>query len=652
MSTVSSDSEFGRNGRILTFYSYKGGTGRSMSLANIAWILAMNGHRVLMIDWDLEAPGLHRWFGPLLEDPELQDSRGVIEFFTDFREGSQIERMRRSKDLPPDEQWFSRYADLAGLAVGVDFQFPDDGCLHLVPAGRQTVDYALLVQAFDWHAFYEKAGGGIFLEAVKKRLRSEYDFILIDSRTGISDTAGICTVQMPDDLVVCFTMNRQSILGARDVCRAAEQQRVKPDGSPGLRIWPVPMRVEMAEKERLDNARGLMRREFAGVSWQLNRRQRREYWQDIEVLYVPYYACEETLATLSDTPGLSNTLLHAMEQIAGKIVGWCDTNGVNGDLWERMPCTYTDDSSRLAAFRKYSAAAPEVARGKQRALRNIVIVYSCNDVPAVEIEHAATVIERTFPQFSVFHDARLKIGERWQEKWERAIEACDVAIVLCGRALLEGSWSDDFPVAEFAQRLAATDSVTVIPVAGFGVTLRELPAYLRGIRGISLDSMFADSERVWESVNWRGVSGGQFGSVLCKILESRVDTTAEGDFASKLAAAVVDPEDPNKGRFGGVSQRNGSQLTAEVHQLSGNWWEVVLTVKTHVTAEPGASAVFYLHPTFRNPVREVALEDGIATLVVRAWGSFTVGVVLAGGRQQLELDLAELPNVSQSFIER
>ncbi|MFN6150068.1 MAG: pYEATS domain-containing protein, partial [Planctomyces sp.] len=67
---------------------------------------------------------------------------------------------------------------------------------------------------------------------------------------------------------------------------------------------------------------------------------------------------------------------------------------------------------------------------------------------------------------------------------------------------------------------------------------------------------------------------------------------------------------------------------------------------------PGASAVVDLHPTFRNPVREVALEDGIATLVVRAWGSFTVGVVLAGGRQQLELDLAELPNVSQSFIER
>ena len=49
-----------RNGRIVTFYSYKGGTGRSMALANVAWILASNGTRVLTIDWDLEAPGLHR----------------------------------------------------------------------------------------------------------------------------------------------------------------------------------------------------------------------------------------------------------------------------------------------------------------------------------------------------------------------------------------------------------------------------------------------------------------------------------------------------------------------------------------------------------------------------------------------------------------
>jgi Mrp family chromosome partitioning ATPase len=62
--------------RVVTFYSYKGGTGRSMALANVAWILASAGYRVLAIDWDLEAPGLHRYFHPFLRDKELsgQDS--------------------------------------------------------------------------------------------------------------------------------------------------------------------------------------------------------------------------------------------------------------------------------------------------------------------------------------------------------------------------------------------------------------------------------------------------------------------------------------------------------------------------------------------------------------------------------------------------
>jgi MinD-like ATPase involved in chromosome partitioning or flagellar assembly len=57
-------------GRIITFYSYKGGTGRSMILANVAWILASNGKRVLILDWDLEAPGLHHYLRPYLIDPD------------------------------------------------------------------------------------------------------------------------------------------------------------------------------------------------------------------------------------------------------------------------------------------------------------------------------------------------------------------------------------------------------------------------------------------------------------------------------------------------------------------------------------------------------------------------------------------------------
>src|SRR4051794_39095955 len=52
---------------IYTFYSYKGGVGRTMALANVAEVFYRAGLRVLMVDWDLESPGLERYF------PEQQE---------------------------------------------------------------------------------------------------------------------------------------------------------------------------------------------------------------------------------------------------------------------------------------------------------------------------------------------------------------------------------------------------------------------------------------------------------------------------------------------------------------------------------------------------------------------------------------------------
>src|ERR1700760_237445 len=50
---------------IVTFYSFNGGVGRSMALANVAEILADWGYRVIMCDWDLEAPGLESYMTSL-----------------------------------------------------------------------------------------------------------------------------------------------------------------------------------------------------------------------------------------------------------------------------------------------------------------------------------------------------------------------------------------------------------------------------------------------------------------------------------------------------------------------------------------------------------------------------------------------------------
>ena len=42
---------------IYTFYSFKGGVGRSMAMASVAYLMATRGLRVLTVDFDLEARG-------------------------------------------------------------------------------------------------------------------------------------------------------------------------------------------------------------------------------------------------------------------------------------------------------------------------------------------------------------------------------------------------------------------------------------------------------------------------------------------------------------------------------------------------------------------------------------------------------------------
>src|SRR4051794_6146130 len=114
--TTSADT--GRAGKIITFYSYKGGTGRSMSLANVAWVLASAGHRVLTIDWDLEAPGLHRYFDPFLSDKSLERSTGIIDFVRDFATAAVA-----VTPSAPAQNWYEGYSDLLAHATALDWKF-------------------------------------------------------------------------------------------------------------------------------------------------------------------------------------------------------------------------------------------------------------------------------------------------------------------------------------------------------------------------------------------------------------------------------------------------------------------------------------------------------------------------------------------------
>ena len=297
------------DGQIVTFYSYKGGTGRTMALANVAWILASSGKRVLAIDWDLESPGLHKFFHPFLDESTVSTTNGVIEIINDYMSAA-------TRPGPHAADWHLEYARVLPHAVSLLWDyFPGDGCLDFVSAGRQNRDYSAAVCSLDWDNFYDRLGGGQFFRAMREDMKQNYDYVLIDSRTGLSDVADICTVELPDVLVVCFTLNDQSIEGASEVARQINgRYRDK-----NIRILPVPTRIEDAEKEKLDIGRALARMKFDGLPDGVTPETSAQYWGSVEVPYKPFYAFEETLATFGDDPGSPTSLLAAFERITAEV---------------------------------------------------------------------------------------------------------------------------------------------------------------------------------------------------------------------------------------------------------------------------------------------------------------------------------------------
>lgn len=307
-----------RLGKIVTFYSYKGGTGRSMALANFAWILAASGKRVLTIDWDLEAPGLHRYFRPFLIDADLFETDGLIDVCWQFAATAMgtIESPTSSHD---DEESFGE--SLEAIAVRLDHEFASGGYIEFVGAGRQTATYSQRVNTFAWSRFYD-IGGSQLLQTARRHLTEQYDWVLIDSRTGVSDTAGICTIQLPDAVVACFTLNRQSVEGVAAVLESIRSFSGESVVGSRIKFFPIATRIENAEQVRLESARGYARALMAQFLPKLP--SPREYWDAMEVAYRPAYAFEEVLAAYGDATGATgaaDTMLAQVERIAQLISG-------------------------------------------------------------------------------------------------------------------------------------------------------------------------------------------------------------------------------------------------------------------------------------------------------------------------------------------
>jgi len=209
---------------------------------------------VLMIDWDLEAPGLDRYFlsadaqrNAKVTSHQPSDQTGLMGLLHDafVHKAAQLDQ----------RQWQQRLIALEvprAESTAVTQTPLRHGRLDLLAAGHGSADYSDRLTEFSWPAFFSEARGAEWLEALRDQWAASYNFVLIDSRTGLSDSGGVCTVQMPHILIFVFTANDQSFADGLRVIEAIQEERTNfGHDRPALGIVPLLSRWEGRRRSRL-----------------------------------------------------------------------------------------------------------------------------------------------------------------------------------------------------------------------------------------------------------------------------------------------------------------------------------------------------------------------------------------------------------------
>ncbi len=346
------------NGEIITFYSYKGGTGRSMALANVACLLAKRTDvkgSVLMIDWDLEAPGLHQFFRGRFENQEDKAENlpkgqlGLIDFFC---EAKNLLAKSESGDVP--KNIFEQLNVEKYVLKLVEPQ------MYFMPAGNFDDGlYSTRVNEFNWSDFFDKYPS--FFPEFAQYLREIYKYVLIDSRTGYTDISGICTSIMPEKLVTVFTPNRQSVSGVVELIRRATDYRKQSDDLRSLMIFPLPSRIENAESKLQKEWRfGNLESGIQGYQeklesvlvevYGLQECDLTKYFDEYQLQYVPRYSYGEEISVVSERPEDRLSLARSFENFTERIVS-------SENPWEEIP---------NPLYEKRKAELSEVAKFESR----------------------------------------------------------------------------------------------------------------------------------------------------------------------------------------------------------------------------------------------------------------------------------------------
>ncbi|MEG3851381.1 AAA family ATPase, partial [Microcoleus sp. herbarium19] len=185
---------------IVSFFSFKGGVGRTSALVATALTLARNGHRVAVVDLDLEAPGLATIFSP-----DDSDNLGVIDYLLEKKIQEQDWKLRTHL-----------------ISINEPTLLGDDGeSIYLLPAGTIDDNYLEKLARLDFQNLVDGELQSTMVDMLKELNKEarRLDFILMDARAGFHDIGGLAITALSHAAVIFGTQSRQSWAGLIHVIR-------------------------------------------------------------------------------------------------------------------------------------------------------------------------------------------------------------------------------------------------------------------------------------------------------------------------------------------------------------------------------------------------------------------------------------------------
>ncbi len=199
---------------IFSFFSFKGGVGRTTALVSLAVQLARSGKRVATVDLDLEAPGL----SSILSGADGRSADyGVVDFL-----------LERALLEPRD-------MDLADYYYLVDDRalIGNGPPILVIPAGRLDENYLEKLARLDYETLYQQFDPDTkpvspFRELLNEvRRQRDIDYLLLDARAGLHDLGGLALSGIAHLDVILGLDSEQSWRGVEVVTRFLGQDRVK-----------------------------------------------------------------------------------------------------------------------------------------------------------------------------------------------------------------------------------------------------------------------------------------------------------------------------------------------------------------------------------------------------------------------------------------